>query len=92
MLGSVINLVPGRFLLNNYRQALRLISTNTAELDAYCALHPNDDLDFGSWAAKELAYLKAVGLEPKQDVVKVMYVEELDKLARLRYGIVRSSL
>ena len=64
-----------------------------AELDAYCALHPNDNLDFGSWAAKELAYLKAVESEPKQDaLVRVMYVEELDKLARLKYNIVRSAL
>ena len=76
-------MVPGRFLLNNYKQALRIISSNTAELDAYRTLHPNEILDFGSWAAKEHAYLKAVESEPKQDVLRVTYVEELEKLAKL---------
>ena len=85
-------MVPGRFLLNNYKQALRIISTNTAELNAYCALHPNENLDFGSWAAEELAYLKAVESEPKQDALRVTYVEELEKLAKLKYDIVISAV
>ena len=55
-----------------------------AELDAYRALHPNENLDFGSWAAEELAYLKAVRSEPKQDALRVTYVEELEKLAKVR--------
>jgi len=63
-----------------------------AELDAYCALHPNETLDFGSWAAEELAYLKAVKFEPKQDVLRVTYVEELEKLAKLEYDIVKSAV
>ena len=91
-LGPTVNLVPGHFLLNNYKQALRIISTNTAELDAYRALHPNENLDFGSWAAEELAYLKAVESEPKQDALRVTYVEELEKLAKVRYNIVRSTV
>ena len=87
-----VNLFTGRFLLNNYKQALRIISTNTAELDAYRALHPNEILDFGSWAAEELAYLKAVESEPKQDALRVTYVEELEKLTKLKYDIVRSAV
>ena len=83
-------MVQGRFLFNNYKQALKIISTNTAELDAYRALHPNENLDFGSWVAEELAYLKAVQSEPKQDALRVTYVEELEKLTKLEYGIVRS--
>ncbi|KIM57629.1 hypothetical protein SCLCIDRAFT_57162, partial [Scleroderma citrinum Foug A] len=81
-----------RFLLNNYKQALRIISANTAKLDAYCALHPNENLDFRSWAAEELAYLKVVESEPKQDVLRVTYVEELEKLAKLKYNIVISTV
>ncbi|KIM65037.1 hypothetical protein SCLCIDRAFT_23132 [Scleroderma citrinum Foug A] len=82
---ELINLTPNRFLLNNYKQAVRLISTNMAELDAYCALHPHENLDFGSWVAEELAYLKAVESEPKQDMLRVTYVDELEKLAKLQY-------
>ena len=61
-----------------------------AELNAYHALHLNENLDFRSWAAEELAYLKAVQSEPKQDALRVTYVEELEKLTKLEYGIVRS--
>ena len=85
-------MVPGHFLLNNSKQALRIISTSTAKLDAYCALYLNENLDFGSWAAKELAYLKAIKSEPKQDVLRVTYVEELEKLAKLKYNIVISAV
>ena len=89
-LGLTVNLDLGRFLLNNYKQALKIISTNTAELDAYRALHLNENLNFGSWAAEELAYLKAVESEPKQDVLRVTYVEELEKLTKLEYDSMRS--
>ena len=85
-------MIVGRFLLNNYKQALRIISTNTAELDAYRVLHPNENLDFRSWATEELAYLKAVKSEPKQDTLRVTYVEELEKLTKLKYDIVRSAV
>jgi len=63
-----------------------------AELDAYRALHPNENLDFGSWAAEELAYLKAIESEPKQDTLRVTYVDELEKLAKLEYEFVRSAV
>ena len=65
---------------------------NMAELNTYCVLHPNKNLDFRSWAAEELAYLKAVESEPKQDVLRVTYMEELEKLAKLEYNIVRSTV
>ncbi|KAI6041722.1 hypothetical protein EDC04DRAFT_2565236, partial [Pisolithus marmoratus] len=79
-----------RFLFNNYKQALRIISANTAELDTYHVLHLDQHLDFGSWAAEELAYLKSVESEPKQDVLRVTYMEELEKLAKLEYDIMMS--
>ena len=84
-------MVLGRFLLNNYKQALRIVSTNTAELNTYRALHLNENLDFGSWVAEELAYLKAVESEPKQDALRVTYVEELERLAKLEYDTVKSA-
>ena len=63
-----------------------------AELDAYRALHPHENLDFGSWVAEELTYLKAVESEPKQDMLRVTYVDELEKLAKLQYKFVRSAV
>ncbi|KIM59746.1 hypothetical protein SCLCIDRAFT_27138 [Scleroderma citrinum Foug A] len=78
------------FLFNNYQQALRIISANTVDLDAYRMLHPNENLDFESWVAEELAYLQAVESEPKQDALRVTYVEELEWLAKLENAL-RSS-
>ena len=62
------------------------------KLNAYHMLHPNENLDFGSWVAEELAYLKAVQSEPKQDALRVTHVEELEKLIKLEYSIVRSTV
>jgi hypothetical protein len=70
----------GRFILNNYKQALTVISDYTKELEAYRATFPGQGLDFESWIAEELAYLEAVAVEPVQDATAVEYVEALEKL------------
>ena len=58
------------------------------DLDAYCTLHPNENLDFELWVAEELAYLRAVESELKQDALRVTYVEELEWLAKLECDFV----
>ncbi|KAG2107568.1 hypothetical protein BD769DRAFT_1630595 [Suillus cothurnatus] len=69
-----------RFILNNYKQALTVISDYTKELEAYRATFPGQGLDFESWIVEELAYLEAVAVEPVQDATAVEYVEALEKL------------
>ncbi|KAG2032361.1 hypothetical protein BDR03DRAFT_936026 [Suillus americanus] len=69
-----------RFILNNYKQALTVISDYTKELEVYHATFPGQGLDFESWIAEELAYLEAVAVEPMQDATAVEYVEALEKL------------
>ncbi|KAG1819541.1 uncharacterized protein BJ212DRAFT_1445984 [Suillus subaureus] len=69
-----------RFILNNYKQALTMISDYTKELEAYCATFPGQGLDFESWIAEELAYLEAMAVEPVQDATVVEYIEVLEKL------------
>ncbi|KAG1802335.1 hypothetical protein EV424DRAFT_1474690 [Suillus variegatus] len=60
-----------RFILNNYKQALTMISDYTKELEAYHATFPGQGLDFESWIAEELTYLEAVAVEPVQDATAV---------------------
>jgi hypothetical protein len=72
----------GRFILNNYKQALTIISDYTKELEAYRATFPGEDLDFESWIAEEFTYLEAVAVEPTQDATAVEYVEALEKLEK----------
>ncbi|KAG1742887.1 hypothetical protein EDB19DRAFT_1894855 [Suillus lakei] len=62
----------GRFLANNYKQALTLIAEYTKELDAYHLSFPNLALDFDTWS---------VAMEPEHDALVVNYVEALEKLS-----------
>ncbi|KAG2743396.1 hypothetical protein P692DRAFT_20850503 [Suillus brevipes Sb2] len=71
-----------RYILNNYKQALTIISDYTKELEAYRATFPREDLDFESWITEEFTYLEAVAVEPTQDATAVEYVEALEKLEK----------
>ncbi|KAG1771378.1 hypothetical protein EV702DRAFT_1181467 [Suillus placidus] len=71
-----------RFILNNYKQALTIISNYTKELEAYRAMFPGEELDFESWIAEEFTYLEAMAVEPTQDTTAVEYVEALEKLEK----------
>ncbi|KIM51893.1 hypothetical protein SCLCIDRAFT_142302, partial [Scleroderma citrinum Foug A] len=74
--------------VDKYAELSTIISANTVDLDAYRMLHPNENLDFESWVAEELAYLRVVESEPKQDALRVTYVEELEQLAKLKCDFV----
>ncbi|KAG1764991.1 hypothetical protein EDD22DRAFT_978874 [Suillus occidentalis] len=71
-----------RFLFNNYRQALMIITDYTKEIEAYRAVYPDEVLDFDSWIDEELQYLVTVGSEPQHDALTVEYVDALEKLAK----------
>ncbi|KAG2127666.1 hypothetical protein DEU56DRAFT_758550 [Suillus clintonianus] len=71
-----------RFILNNYKQVLTVISDYTKELKAYRATFPGEGLDFESCIAEEFTYLEAVAVEPAQDATAVEYVEVLEKLEK----------
>ncbi|KAG2148711.1 uncharacterized protein EDB93DRAFT_1240474 [Suillus bovinus] len=70
-----------RFILNNYKQALTMISNYTKELKAYCATFPGKELDFEIWIAEEFTYLEAVAIEPAQDATAVEYCYDWDSSA-----------
>ncbi|KIM53199.1 hypothetical protein SCLCIDRAFT_32065 [Scleroderma citrinum Foug A] len=73
-----------RFLFNNYKQALSLITDYSKDLDAYRVLYLTQTLNFEAWASEELEYLKNVVTEPMQDALAIKYVEALELLWKYR--------
>ncbi|KAG1850888.1 hypothetical protein F4604DRAFT_1686992 [Suillus subluteus] len=69
-----------RFIFNNYRQALTIITDYTKEIEAYRLMYPDEVLDFDSWIGEELAYLLAVGSEPQHDALTVEYINVVEDL------------
>jgi hypothetical protein len=70
----------GRFIFNNYKQAVTLIDDFTKELDAYHLSFPDQAMDFETWVTEELAYLESIASEPARDALVVDYIEALEKL------------
>lgn len=70
----------GQFLYNNYKQALDLIKTYTAELATFKVFTNFADKDFKAWNQEELAYLKDCASEPAATSVAISYIAELEKL------------
>jgi hypothetical protein len=70
----------GRFLFNNYKQALDIINKGMTELAKFKALMSFDDNDFEAWHREELVYLKDCTSEPATASISVAYIVELEKL------------
>ncbi|KAI6015817.1 hypothetical protein PISMIDRAFT_18434 [Pisolithus microcarpus 441] len=79
-----------RFLYNNYKQALCIIQTHSAELERFKHSKDISDNDFESWHQEELEYLKRCAGESDATSIAVQYVELLEKLnfAEATYGSV----
>jgi hypothetical protein len=74
--------MAGRFLKNNYKQALNVVNENTKELDVHRAAFPDEHFDFEQWKVEEFQYLQAVASEPLPDAQTVQYVEALERLRK----------
>lgn len=70
----------GRFLYNNYVQALQIIEQYTVELEEFKQRKELADADFVKWRDEEFEYLGQVATEPTADAIAVAYVERLEKL------------
>ncbi|KAI6000026.1 hypothetical protein EDD15DRAFT_2362606 [Pisolithus albus] len=82
--------LTGRFLYNNYKQALCIIQTYSAELERFKRSKDITDNDFESWHREELEYLKRCAGESDATSIAAQYVELLEKLnfAEATYGSV----
>ncbi|KAG2119870.1 uncharacterized protein F5147DRAFT_742122 [Suillus discolor] len=62
----------GTMLLNNYRQALQIISSETVALEEAKTSLGIQDTDLMNWRAEEIQYFQTLGKEPKWDAHAVM--------------------
>ncbi|KAH8107285.1 hypothetical protein DFH11DRAFT_1549792 [Phellopilus nigrolimitatus] len=71
-----------RFILNNYRQALRNIDTLSSELaGAQSCLGIENSAIFKQWHAEEYAYLQSLSKPQEFDVLAMQYVKTLKRLS-----------
>jgi hypothetical protein len=70
----------GKFILNNYKQALKIIADHTPEIVEYSRTFRYGADDFAAWRVEELAYLRSLTREPEDDVLAMSYVEALRDL------------
>ncbi|OSD08236.1 hypothetical protein PYCCODRAFT_1441222 [Trametes coccinea BRFM310] len=80
------------FLLNNYKQSLRIIAENTVEVEQLKAELKIDDSAFKTWLEEEKTFLSALREPPEEQVLETAYVQALitcqqaqDKLERVRH-------
>ncbi|KAG1745379.1 uncharacterized protein EDB91DRAFT_1236322 [Suillus paluster] len=74
----------GTMLLNNYRQALRIISLETVALEEAKTSLGVQDSDLVDWRAEEIQYFWTLGKEPEWDAHAVVYVELLQQMQELK--------
>ena len=73
----------GKFLFNNYKQAITIISDFTPDINALKEVMPGlSDEDFVKWREEELQYLRSLKQEPEYDTQVVAYVEALEAVKK----------
>lgn len=67
----------GTFLLNNYKQALKLLETKPVVLAALSALGADDAGVVEGWLEEEQEYLRGLTKEPIEETLEMEYYELL---------------
>ena len=68
----------GRFLYNNYRQSLDIIDENEGLLKALEIERKWTGDVYQTWLKEELVYLNAIGQEPAEEKLTLLYLEAYD--------------
>ncbi|KIK20324.1 hypothetical protein PISMIDRAFT_13075 [Pisolithus microcarpus 441] len=77
-----------KFLLNNYKQALDLLSNSCATLERLmCELGVSDPTIFRQWLDEEHVYLKSLLWEPAEETLQMEYWQRLVNLAASRQDL-----
>ena len=75
----------GKFLFNNYKQAITIISDYTPDIIALKAVMPGlADEDFVKWKEEESQYLRSLRQEPEYNMQVVAYVEALEAVKKAK--------
>jgi hypothetical protein len=73
----------GTMLLNNYRQAQQILSTETIALKEAMSSLGIQEEDLVNWWSEEIQYFQTLGKEPEWDAHAVVYVELLQQMQEL---------
>jgi hypothetical protein len=68
----------GRFILNNYKQALAIITDYTGEVEHFLQIYGYTTANLLAWREEELVYLQSLTKESDADVLAMSYVEALE--------------
>lgn len=75
----------GNFILQNYRQALEKIKSESQQLAALAARLKTTDADYESYIKAERDHLQSLKSEPVEVQRAIDYVELLQKVQELKY-------
>lgn len=73
----------GKFLVNNYRQALEVIAQQPQIQESMRRLQIRDEAIFMHWLDEERNYLKNLSREPPQETLEIDYYLRLCELKNL---------
>lgn len=74
----------GRFILDHYKSALRIIGAETPKLAHAAITKQFNAATYRKWTKEEELYLASLKKEPPEDTLKCLYVEQLQKLWKLQ--------
>ena len=71
--------MTGKFIVDNYKQALDIL---LGEKDVLKAMENRgiQSADFTQWVEEECSYLASLKKEPEEETLQIMYYEQLVKL------------
>ncbi len=84
--GRALTYCTGRFIFNNYRQALQIIAEGMRAQDVYERELKTSSDDYERYLVEERDYLRSLMSEPQEFTLKVEYMEALQKLEEARYA------
>lgn len=81
---ACFNNLLGKFIFQNYRQALEQIQTNGVRLRNLASQLGTTSEDYEAYLTSDRQYLQALRVEPPEIVEKADYIDHLTKLYRLQ--------
>lgn len=70
----------GMFLVNNYKQALRILDTKPSVIKALASLGATDANIVKTWLQEEEEYLRGLSKEPVEETLEMEYYKMLTDL------------
>lgn len=79
---TILTILPGNFILGNYKQALGIITDYGLEVDSFKLRKLLSDADIENWIVEERKFLLQLKKEPDERVLQCAYVDALEQLLK----------